>query len=132
MLHEQAVVPTAVEEHHLAGGGHEFDVTLDVELGFLTVAGCGQGNGAENPRADAFGDAFDHPALAGRVTTLEEDHHAQPLVAYPGLQFDQFGLQAVHLRLVEFAVQLVPLGVDCRDRVFVFLRFAFCFHIRSP
>ena len=51
-----AVVPAAVEDHDLAGGGQVRDVALDVHLRALALGRRGQRDDAEDARADALDD----------------------------------------------------------------------------
>jgi hypothetical protein len=72
-LHAGPVVPAAVEDHDLAGGGKVGQVALQVELGLLAVRRRRQGDLAEDARADALGDRPDGASLAGGVPSFEHD-----------------------------------------------------------
>ena len=100
-----AVVPAAVEDHDLAGGGQVFDVALEVPLGALAFGGLGQRHHAAGARVEALGDALDRAALAGGVAPLEDDDHPQALLLDPGLQLHQLDLQPGQLRLVGLLVE---------------------------
>src|SRR5215212_1164221 len=39
ILHPGAIVPTAIEDHYLAGGGEVLHVTLDIHLRLLAIRG---------------------------------------------------------------------------------------------
>ena len=101
-----AVVPAAIEDHDLAGGGHVADVALDIHLRLLPLGRRGQRDDAENARTDALGDRLDHAALAGAVAALEQHADLQALVDDPELQLDEFGMQLRELALIGLAGQL--------------------------
>ena len=109
-LDARAVVPAAVEDQHLAGGGQLLDVALHVELGLLAVGRRRQRDDAEHPRADPLGQALDHPALAGGVAALEEDDDAGAARLHPGLQVGDLDLQAGELGLVGLVAGLLRVG----------------------
>jgi hypothetical protein len=92
-----AVVPAAVEQHHLAGGRQVRHVALEIPLRALAVVGRGQRRHAAHARVQALGDALDHAALAGLHRALEEDHHLVAGGHHPVLQLDQLALQAKQL-----------------------------------
>jgi len=94
------VVPAAIENHHLTGGGEMSEVTLHVDLGFFPFAGCGQGDDFECTWAHPFGDAFDGTALAGCIPAFEYNDYTLPRFLYPVLQLDQFTLQFFKLGFV--------------------------------
>ena len=74
-----AVVPTAVEDHDLAGGREVRQVALDVHLRLLALGRRRQRHDAEHARADPLGDRLDRAALAGGVPALEHDADLGPL-----------------------------------------------------
>jgi hypothetical protein len=87
-----AVVPAAVKEDDLAGGGQVGHVALEVPLGALALGGRSQGDGTHDAWVGLLGDPLDRSPLAGRVAALEEDDHLQPLVHDPILQAHQLDL----------------------------------------
>ena len=101
-----SIVPAAVEDHDLAGGGHMAHVALDIHLRLFPLGRRGQRDDAEDARTDALGDRLDHPALAGAVAALEQHADLQALVDDPELQLDEFGVQARELTLIGLAGQL--------------------------
>ena len=105
-----AVVPAAVEDHDLAGGGQLLDVALHVELGLLPVGRRRQRDDAEDARADPLGQALDHAALAGGVAALEDDDDAGAGRLHPGLQVGDLDLQPGELRLVGLVAGLLRVG----------------------
>ena len=105
-----AVVPAAVEDQHLAGGGQLLDVALHVELGLLPVRRRRQRDDAEHARADPLGQALDHPALAGGVAALEDDDDARAARLHPGLQVGDLDLQPGELLLVGLGAGLLRVG----------------------
>ena len=56
--------------------------------------------------------ALDGAALAGRIASLEQDHHALTGIPHPVLQLEQFDLQLVFLRLVFVARHLLVVRID--------------------
>ena len=87
------VVPTAVEDHDLAGRREVRDVALEVHLRLLPLGRGGQGHDPEHPRADPFGDPLDRAALAGGVPALEHDADLGPGRLDPLLHGDQLAVQ---------------------------------------
>ena len=83
VLHPGPVVPTSVEQHEFTGRRQVGDVTLEVPLRALAVGRGGEGNDADLPRVQAFGDGIHGAALARRVSPFEQHHHAPPGVAQP-------------------------------------------------
>jgi hypothetical protein len=51
-------------------------------------------------------DAFDDPALAGRIAPLEQNHHSEPFVPDPFLKLDQLDLKPGKLSLVDLLLDL--------------------------
>ena len=103
-----AVVPTAIEDHDLAGRRQMRQVALDVHLRLLPLGRSGQRDDAEDARTDPCGDRLDDAALAGSVAAFEEDADLLALVAHPLLQLDEFNVQLAQLALVFLALQLRP------------------------
>src|SRR6266853_823208 len=97
MLHSRAVVPTAIENHDLAGCREMLHVSLHIHLRFLAVGWSGQRPDAEHARTHAFGQGFDGATLAGGIPAFEDDNRAQALVLDPLLQFAEFRLQLAQL-----------------------------------
>ena len=83
VLDAGAVVPTAVEDHDLAGRRKVLHVTLHVHLRLFAVGRRRQRDDAEDARADSLGDGADRAALAGSVAAFEDDDYAQALVLDP-------------------------------------------------
>ena len=104
-----AVVPAAVEDQHLAGGGHVREVALDIHLGLLALGRRRQRHHPEDPRADPLGQALDDPALAGGVAALEDDDDPCARSLHPGLQMRDLDLQAGDLVLVGTVARLLGL-----------------------
>ena len=104
VLDAAAVVPGAVEQADLAGGGQVRDVALEVPLGALTLSGDGKGDHARDTRVEVLGDTFDRPALASRVTALEDDDDPGSSGPDPLLHLDQLRLQPQQLGLVQGTV----------------------------
>jgi hypothetical protein len=107
-----AVVPAAVEQHDLAGGGQVCHVALEVPLGAFAVVGRGQRRHAADARVQALRDALDHAALAGSVASFEDDDDLVPGGGHPALQPHQFALQAEQLAEIVAAAVLLGLVVQ--------------------
>ena len=88
-----AVVPTAVENDDFAGGGKVCDVALHVHHGFLAVRRRGQGDDAEDARADPLGDGADGAPLAGGVAAFRTGRSRGVLLFYPILEMAKFFLE---------------------------------------
>ena len=95
-----AVVPTAVEEHDLAGRGQVRDVPLEVPLRALAFGGRTERDDACEPRVEPLHDPLDRAALAGGVAAFEDHDDAQTLVHDPLLHPHELDLQARELLLV--------------------------------
>src|SRR5271166_2796172 len=63
-----AIVPGAIEEHDLAGGGQMLDVALEIPLRALALARLLQRHNARAARVEMLHEALDGAALAGGVT----------------------------------------------------------------
>lgn len=61
------------------------DIALKIELAAFALGWRGQGDDAENPRADALGYRFDGAAFAGAIATLEDDAYLKPFMHDPPL-----------------------------------------------
>ena len=106
-LHAGAVVPAAVEQHHLARSGQVRGIALEVPLGAFAVVGRGQCGHPAHPRVEPLGDPLDDAALAGSIAALEQDHHLVARGDHPVLQLDQFTLQPEQLLEVEAPTRLL-------------------------
>jgi hypothetical protein len=95
-----AVVPAAVEQHHLARRRQMLDVALEVPLRLLAVGRRGQRSDLGHARVEVLGDSLDRASLAGRVPALEDHHDPGALGPHPLLDLHQLGLQPVELLLV--------------------------------
>src|SRR6185295_12893303 len=69
VLDASAIVPTAVEDDDLTGGGEVRQIALQVDLTLLAIGRRGQRHGAKHPRAHPLGDRFDHAPFAGGVAS---------------------------------------------------------------
>lgn len=76
------------------------DVTLEVPLGRLALAGLLQRDHARTARVEVFVEAFDGATLAGGVAALEDQQVPLPGLLGPLLQFEQFDLQTTFGDLV--------------------------------
>jgi phosphoserine phosphatase len=75
-------------------------IALEVPLATLGFSGLLQRHHTRTAGVQVLHEALDGAALAGGVAALEQDHHALPGLLDPGLQLEQFDLQAVLLLLV--------------------------------
>ena len=103
-----AVVPAAVEQDHLAGGGQVRDVALEVPLGPLALGGRGQRDDPRDPRAEAHRDRLDRAALPGGVAALEDDDDLEAARLHPLLELGELDLERRQLRVVDLALELRP------------------------
>jgi hypothetical protein len=101
----RAVVPTAVEDHELAGRRHVRDVSLEVPLRALAIRRLGQCHHAHLPRVEAPGQRRDRSAFAGRVTPLQHDHHSFAGLLQPVGQLIELAFEQLEVLLVLFALQ---------------------------
>ena len=102
------VIPTAVEEHDLAGRRQVRDVALEIPLGLFAVGGRRQGGHAANPGIQVLGDPLDDAALAGGIPALADDDYSVPGLNHPVLQGYKLRLEAVEF--LEIKVALGTLG----------------------
>ncbi len=111
-LDASPVVPGAVEQYHLTGGGQVGGVTLEVPLGAFAVGGGGQGRDLDHPWVELGGDGLDDPAFARGIAPFEQDHDLEPLLFDPLLQLDELGLQIDQCLLILFLAKLGSLAHD--------------------
>src|SRR5204863_292177 len=78
-LDARPVVPGAIEQDDLPGGGQVCDVALEVPLGLLPLRRRRERHDAADPRVRPLGDPLDHPALAGGIAPFEDHDDLQPL-----------------------------------------------------
>ena len=114
LFHPGAVVPGAVEQYGLPGGGEPVDITLEIPLRAFPVIGLGQGRDEIVARIEIFQIRLDGAALAGGVAPLEDDHDAVARAGQMGLQQHQLLLQAIHLLFIETPIQLIFIGIAAR------------------
>jgi hypothetical protein len=69
------------------------DVALEVPLTLFPLGGFAERDHPSTARIKVFGEPLDGAALAGRVPTLEHDHHPLACYGYPVLEFQQLDLQ---------------------------------------
>ena len=100
VLNPGAVIPAAIEEHHLARGRKMSNISLKVPLRLFALGGRAQRHHPANAGVERFSNALDGPTLAGRIPAFKKHHHAQIFVANPFLQLDQLNLQAAQFALV--------------------------------
>jgi hypothetical protein len=67
------------------------DVALEVPLTFVPLGGLAQRNNPGTARVKVLGEPLDGAAFAGRVSTLEHDHHPLACFGHPVLQFELTG-----------------------------------------
>jgi hypothetical protein len=80
---------------------------LKIPLGLLAVRGRWQCDDAADPRVHALRDAFDGAALAGAVSSLEQDYDLQALVHDPVLQLHKFALQQEQFAEISAAIDRI-------------------------
>ena len=102
-----AVVPGAIKQHRLGGGGHPFDIALEIPLRALAIVGLGQRRDDVVARIEIFHIALDGAALAGGIASLEHDHDPLAGRQQVRLQCHQLLLQIVHLGFIDIAIQLI-------------------------
>src|SRR5208282_4025071 len=100
------VVPTSIEDHHLASRREVLYVALDVHLGLLAIGWGGQCHDPEDTWADPFGDPLDRATLPGSVAALEDDADLGSRCLNPFLERNQLAVQESHLGLVLLALHL--------------------------
>src|SRR5580692_3505681 len=100
-----AIVPTAVEDHDLPPGRKMRQVSLNIHLRLLAFRRRGQGNDAENARADSFGHGLDDTTFAGAIASLEDHAHLLALALHPFLKLDEFDVQLAQLLLIFLALE---------------------------
>src|SRR5262249_54779917 len=78
-----AVVPTAVEEDHLAACRQMGDIALEIPLPALLLGGRPEGDNTADARVEARRDALDDPTFARRIATLEDDDDFEAFQTHP-------------------------------------------------
>ena len=109
-FHHAAIVPAAVEQRDLSGGGQPVDIALEIPLPGLAFVGLGQGHDAGRTRVQVLAHAFDGAALAGGVAALEDHDQASARVDHVMHHPHQLQLQLGHMRLVIGSGHLLPIG----------------------
>ena len=109
-----AVVPGAVEQDDLAGGGQVGDVALEVPLRLLALGRRGKRDDAADARVRPLGDALDHAALAGGVTPLEDHDDLQPVGLDVLLHDHELALEPSQLLVELLARQLAGARLGLR------------------
>ena len=110
-LYAGAVIPGAIEKHDLAVGRQMLYVALEIPLAALRFRRLFQGDDARAAGIQMLHEALDGAALARGIAPLEKDYHLLPGFLDPGLQLEQFNLQAVFLPLVIAALHQVLVGI---------------------
>jgi hypothetical protein len=103
VLDTGAVVPAAIENHHLAGRREVLHVALHVHLRFFAIGRRRKRDDAEDPGAHTLGDRLDRAALAGAIASLEDDDDAQPFLFHVLLEMAEAHLQLLQRLLVLFS-----------------------------
>src|SRR4029453_14214283 len=88
------------EQDDLAGGGQVRDVPLEVPLGPFALGRLGERRDARDARVRVLRDPLDRPALAGRVTPLEDDDDPGSGLRDPVLHLHELFLQPAEFLLV--------------------------------
>ncbi len=101
VLDAGAVVPTAVEQHDLAGRGELLHVPLEVPLRGLTLGRDGQRDVLGDAGVHVFRHPLDRAALARGVASLEHHHETHAGGRAPLLHLDELDLEPFELLLVE-------------------------------
>ena len=91
-LDHGAVVPTAVEQDHLAAAGELGHIPLEVPLRPLLLGRLAEGHHAVVLLVHVAGDAADGAALSRRIAALEHHDHALRLAFEVALQLQQLHL----------------------------------------
>src|SRR5579883_1563264 len=102
-----AVVPTPVEQHHLAAGGKMRDIALKIPGMPVAVGGRPERHDARLARAQMLGDVLDRAVLAAGVAPLEDDENALLIGDDPALQLDEFDLELQERLLIGVLAQLL-------------------------
>src|SRR5207244_13421099 len=93
-----AVVPASGEQDHLARARKLRDVALEIPLRLLALRRSRKGDDPTHAGIQALGDGLDDAALTRGITSFEDDHHPQPLLADPFLELDQLELESGELK----------------------------------
>ena len=106
LLDAGAVVPAAVEQHDLAGGGQVRRVALEVPLGGFALGRLRQRRDPALARIEVAADGIDRAALAGGVAAFEHHHQSTPGVQQPARRVRQLDLHRFQQGLVLLALEL--------------------------
>ena len=96
-----SVVPTPVEEDHLACRREMGGVTLEIPLTALPFRRHAKGDNAAGPRVEALRNALDDPTFSCGVPSFEQDDDFELLVLDPFLEFDKLDLEFTEFFLIE-------------------------------
>src|SRR5690606_10026385 len=101
------VVPTAIKQDDFAAGGQMRDISLEIPLRLFPVVRCGQGGYPADPGVEPLRDPLDRAALAGGITSFEDDDDFQFVGDHPVLKLDELALQAQQLPEIQAPVHAV-------------------------
>ncbi len=99
-LDARPVVPGAVEQDDLPGGGKVLHVALEVPLRRLALARLVEGDHRGAARVQVLHEPLDRAALPGGVAPLEQDDQPLATLLHPVLQLEQLDLQSSLLTVV--------------------------------
>ena len=106
------VVPGAVKQRDLPGGGQVLDVALKVPLAAFGLCWFLERNYACSTWIEMFHEALDRAPLPRRIAALEQDHDFLAGFLHPCLQFEEFDLKLVLLLLIALARHQVLVRVS--------------------
>src|SRR6266404_2506858 len=78
-----AVVPTAVEQHHLSCGGQVSGVALKVPLGLFAFGRSGESDHPADAWVETFGDALDSASFACGIAAFKNCDDLKALLLDP-------------------------------------------------
>lgn len=99
MLDACAVVPTAIEENELFCCGKLSDITLEVPAASFSIGGLSESDNSRLARTQVLDDTLDATILPSGIAAFDENQNLVATTDEVSLQFDQFYLEQVQLRL---------------------------------
>lgn len=93
LFNTRAIVPAAIEQNQLLGGGQMRGIALKIPRGIFAVGWLSQCDYPRIPWTEMFNDAFDCPVFASGIAALEDHQDFVSVLDDVMLDFDELDLE---------------------------------------